>query len=119
MAANIPSLLLYHAGGWHIAFQGYNRTTCRDLRFQFMCYYNFQYDFMMEDPYLAAPPQEVDGKEILHFSGFVLVPPPPHAAPRSTREKPPGCKTLFIGGLPETVTEEMIGELMQTCGSMF
>lgn len=68
---------------------------------------------------LQAPPQEVDGKEILHFNGFILVPPPPHAPPRSTREKPPGCKTVFIGGLPETVTEDMIHELMQTCGSEY
>lgn len=70
---------------------------------------------MMGDPMGGAP--EVDGKEILHFNGFILVPPPPHVPPRSTRDKPPGCKTVFVGGLPETVTEEMIGDLMQTCGS--
>ena len=79
---------------------------------------------MMGDPFMmshnqASGGQEVDGKETLHFNGFILVPPPPHAPPRSTREKPPGCKTLIIGGLPETVSEEMIGELMQTCGSMY
>lgn len=80
---------------------------------------------MMGDPFMmnqaggnmaTSGAHEVDGKEILHFNGFILVPPPPHAPPRSTRDKPPGCKTLFIGGLPETVKEEMIGELMQTCG---
>ena len=74
-------------------------------------------DFMMGDPSMMGPSLEVDGKEILHFKGFILVPPPPNAPPRTTREKPPGCKTLFVGGLPETVTEDMIGELMQTCGS--
>lgn len=61
---------------------------------------------------------EVDGKEILHFNGFILIPPPPHAPARSTREKPPGCKTVFIGGVPENATEEMLGELMQTCGGV-
>lgn len=71
----------------------------------------------MGDPSLVGRPHEVDGKEILHFKGFILVPPPPNSAPRSTREKPPGCKTVFVGGLPETVTEDMIGELLQTCGS--
>ena len=76
-----------------------------------------QMDFMMGDPSMMGPSLEVDGKEILHFKGFILVPPPPNAPPRTTREKPPGCKTLFVGGLPETVTEDMIGELMQTCGS--
>ncbi|XP_067947999.1 ecto-NOX disulfide-thiol exchanger 2-like [Watersipora subatra] len=75
-------------------------------------------EFMMGDPSLVGRPHEVDGKEILHFKGFILVPPPPNSAPRSTREKPPGCKTVFVGGLPETVTEDMIGELLQTCGNI-
>ena len=40
------------------------------------------------------------------------------AAPPTTRERPPGCRTAFIGGLPENVTEEMIGEVFENFGAI-
>lgn len=44
---------------------------------------------------------------------FVLDLPPP-----STRERPPGCKTVFVGGLPENASEEIIQEVFEQCGDI-
>lgn len=44
---------------------------------------------------------------------FLLDLPPP-----STRERPPGCKTVFVGGLPENATEEIIQEVFDQCGDI-
>jgi len=39
--------------------------------------------------------------------------------PTTTRERPPGCKTIFVGGLPETVTEEILQEMFANCGTIY
>ena len=36
----------------------------------------------------------------------------------TTRERPPGCRTIFVGGMPETITEEILRELFGTCGNI-
>lgn len=50
------------------------------------------------------------------YSSLVLVfkdlPPP------ATRERPPGCKTVFVGGLPENATEQLIVEVFEQCGGI-
>ncbi|KAJ8351689.1 hypothetical protein SKAU_G00231650 [Synaphobranchus kaupii] len=38
--------------------------------------------------------------------------------PPSTRERPPGCKTVFVGGLPENASEEIIREVFDQCGDI-
>lgn len=40
----------------------------------------------------------------------------PGAPPRTVRAKPPGCKTIFIGGIPENSTEEILHEVFESCG---
>ncbi|KAI8772345.1 ecto-NOX disulfide-thiol exchanger 2-like [Biomphalaria glabrata] len=55
-------------------------------------------------------------KEIIRLKSSVLYPPPPSAPPRSTRERPPGCRTIFIGGIPENCTEEYLFEVFESCG---
>ncbi|KAG8137701.1 hypothetical protein E2320_004923 [Naja naja] len=42
----------------------------------------------------------------------------PDLPPPSTRERPPGCKTVFVGGLPENATEEIIQEVFEKCGDI-
>ncbi|KAJ8959499.1 hypothetical protein NQ318_022196 [Aromia moschata] len=32
--------------------------------------------------------------------------------------KPPGCRTVFVGGLPENMTEEIITEIFERCGEI-
>uniref|UniRef100_A0A4W5LN80 RRM domain-containing protein n=1 Tax=Hucho hucho TaxID=62062 RepID=A0A4W5LN80_9TELE len=34
------------------------------------------------------------------------------------RERPPGCKTVFVGGLPENATEALIVEVFGQCGDI-
>lgn len=50
-------------------------------------------------------------KEIIHCPSCTLIPPNPNAPMPSTRERPAGCRTVFVGGLPENVTETIIHEV--------
>ncbi|ELK38386.1 Ecto-NOX disulfide-thiol exchanger 1 [Myotis davidii] len=65
------------------------------------------------------PPTEVTViKEIIHCKSCTLFPQNPNLPPPSTRERPPGCKTVFVGGLPENATEEIIQEVFEQCGDI-
>ncbi|XP_056625076.1 ecto-NOX disulfide-thiol exchanger 2 isoform X5 [Triplophysa dalaica] len=57
-------------------------------------------------------------KEIIHCKSCTLFPPNPNLPPPATRERPPGCKTVFVGGLPENATEQLIVELFEQCGGI-
>ncbi|XP_041128312.1 ecto-NOX disulfide-thiol exchanger 1-like isoform X3 [Polyodon spathula] len=57
-------------------------------------------------------------KEIIHCKSCTLFPQNPNLPPPSTRERPPGCKTVFVGGLPENATEEIIREVFDQCGEI-
>ncbi|CAG9768187.1 unnamed protein product [Ceutorhynchus assimilis] len=57
-------------------------------------------------------------KEIVHFKSCTLFPPSPHSPAPTTRDRPPGCKTVFVGGLPEKITEEIIHEVFERCGEI-
>lgn len=49
---------------------------------------------------LAPPPVGPQGtKEIIHCKSCTLFPPNPNAPPPTTRERPPGCRTIFVGGM--------------------
>ena len=47
-----------------------------------------------------------------HYAAVVAAPPP------TTRERPPGCRTVFVGGLPENVTEEILRNVFENCGNI-
>ncbi|XP_075752771.1 ecto-NOX disulfide-thiol exchanger 2 isoform X3 [Pelodiscus sinensis] len=57
-------------------------------------------------------------KEIIHCKSCTLFPPNPNLPPPATRERPPGCKTVFVGGLPENGTEQIIVEIFEQCGEI-
>ncbi|CAG9827775.1 unnamed protein product [Diabrotica balteata] len=57
-------------------------------------------------------------KEIIHCKSCTLFPPNPNAPLPSIRERPPGCRTVFVGGLPENMTEEIITEIFEKCGEI-
>nr|XP_015219171.1 PREDICTED: ecto-NOX disulfide-thiol exchanger 1 isoform X4 [Lepisosteus oculatus] len=57
-------------------------------------------------------------KEIIHCKSCTLFPQNPNLPPPSTRERPPGCKTVFVGGLPENANEEIIREVFDQCGEI-
>ncbi|KAL7303960.1 hypothetical protein TKK_0003618 [Trichogramma kaykai] len=57
-------------------------------------------------------------KEIIQCKSCTLFPPNPNAPPPTTRERPPGCRTVFVGGLPENITENIIQEIFERCGEI-
>lgn len=57
-------------------------------------------------------------KEAIKCKSCVLLPPNPNAPPPSTRERPSGCRTVFVGGLPENCTEDIIREVFERCGEI-
>ncbi|XP_076764611.1 ecto-NOX disulfide-thiol exchanger 2 isoform X3 [Xylocopa sonorina] len=68
---------------------------------------------------LPPPPTTQQGtKEIIHCKSCTLFPPNPNAPPPTTRERPPGCRTIFVGGLPENITETIIQEIFERCGEI-
>ncbi|XP_030252645.1 ecto-NOX disulfide-thiol exchanger 2-like isoform X5 [Sparus aurata] len=74
---------------------------------------------------LAPPPVSQDVpvvKEIIHCKSCTLFPPNPTCLadlpPPAMRERPPGCKTVFVGGLPENATEQLIMEVFGQCGEI-
>ncbi|CAB3362096.1 Hypothetical predicted protein [Cloeon dipterum] len=79
----------------------------------------------MIPPASAAAAAAADGvlpggvvKEIVHCKSCTLFPPNPNVPPPTTREIPPGCRTVFVGGLPENITEEIIREVFERCGEI-
>ncbi|KAM8975799.1 ecto-NOX disulfide-thiol exchanger 1 isoform 1-T1 [Pelodytes ibericus] len=73
---------------------------------------------MMASMGLIPPPPLPIVKEIIHCKSCTLFPHNPNLPPPSTRERPPGCKTVFVGGLPENATEEIIQEVFEQCGDI-
>ncbi|XP_010074124.1 PREDICTED: ecto-NOX disulfide-thiol exchanger 1-like, partial [Pterocles gutturalis] len=70
---------------------------------------------------LVPPPPPTDVpvvKEIIHCKSCTLKKSNPNLPPPSTRERPPGCRTVFVGGLPENATEEIIQEVFEQCGDI-
>lgn len=57
-------------------------------------------------------------KETITCNSCILLPPNPGAPPPSTRERPSGCRTVFVGGLPENINESMIREVFERCGEI-
>lgn len=57
-------------------------------------------------------------KETIQLKSCSLVPPYPSSVLPTTREKPPGCRTVFIGSLPVNVTEEIVTEVFERCGEI-
>ncbi|XP_072482328.1 ecto-NOX disulfide-thiol exchanger 2 isoform X5 [Notamacropus eugenii] len=76
---------------------------------------------MMPGLGIVPPPIPSDipvAKEIVHCKSCTLFPPNPNLPPPATRERPPGCKTVFVGGLPENGTEQIILEVFEPCGEI-
>lgn len=50
------------------------------------------------------------------FGSVTLVPPSPFEEKPKRSAKPPGCNTVFVGSLPDNMTEKHIMELFSECG---
>ncbi|XP_055529865.1 ecto-NOX disulfide-thiol exchanger 2 [Wyeomyia smithii] len=62
--------------------------------------------------------QSEDGKEVIYCKSCTLFPPNPNAPAPKTIDRPPGCRTVFVGGLPNSITEEVIREIFERCGEI-
>jgi hypothetical protein len=83
--------------------------------------YGMMPPMMAPDPNMMTPDPNMlinPVKEIIHCKSCTLFPPNPNAPPPTTRERPPGCRTVFVGGLPENMTEEIIAEVFERCGEI-
>lgn len=56
-------------------------------------------------------------KGVIQFKSCSLHPPGPGIKP-TTRVKPNGCRTIFVGGLPDNMTEPILMEIFETCGEI-
>ncbi|GFS74224.1 ecto-NOX disulfide-thiol exchanger 1 [Nephila pilipes] len=76
-------------------------------------------------PTIMYPPPTTGLSIILQFfpntpigiSKLVLTPPVPGEI-RNRRQKPDGCRTVYVGNLPEKMTEEMVFEVFQRFGNI-
>ncbi|XP_052862934.1 ecto-NOX disulfide-thiol exchanger 1 [Anopheles cruzii] len=75
----------------------------------------------------AAPPSAATSgasdktsatKEVIYCKSCTLFPPNPNAPSPKTIERPPGCRTVFVGGLPTGMTEEVMREIFERCGEI-
>ncbi|XP_058838626.1 ecto-NOX disulfide-thiol exchanger 2 [Topomyia yanbarensis] len=61
---------------------------------------------------------EDGSKELIYCKSCTLFPPSPNSPGPKTIDRPPGCRTVFVGGLPNSVTEEIIREIFERCGEI-
>ncbi|XP_053129459.1 ecto-NOX disulfide-thiol exchanger 2 isoform X2 [Hemicordylus capensis] len=69
---------------------------------------------------MVPPPAVLDrpvAKEIIHYKSCTLF-PDPHLHPPPPCQRPPGCKTVYVGGLPANMMKEIIKEIFETCGEI-
>lgn len=52
------------------------------------------------------------------LGSVVLIPANPLDPKPSRREKPPSCKTVFVGSLPDTCNEKNLSDLFSKCGNI-
>jgi len=57
-------------------------------------------------------------KQPIWYSHSTLYPPAPNAPVPTTRDRPLGCRTIFIGGLPDLATQEVVEEIFGKCGEI-
>ncbi|XP_069387173.1 ecto-NOX disulfide-thiol exchanger 2 isoform X6 [Paralichthys olivaceus] len=69
----------------------------------------------MSDPNAWATAMNNLGMPPIGITGQPLMPDLP---PPATRDRPPGCKTVFVGGLPENANEQLIMEVFGQCGDI-
>ena len=62
------------------------------------------------------PPHDFKDDGIYIYGSVSLIPPSPFEDKPKRNVKPPGCNTVFVGSLPDNMTEKHIIELFSECG---
>lgn len=65
-------------------------------------------------PNISGESQQ-EKKEII-LKHCKLVPPPPGTPLPPRRSRPPGCRTIFVGGLPDKIRESTVREIFERYG---
>lgn len=66
-------------------------------------------------PNMGGDISVVEKKELL-LKHCKLSPPSPGTAEPPRRTKPPGCRTIFVGGLPDNIRESVVREIFESYG---
>ncbi|XP_047503603.1 ecto-NOX disulfide-thiol exchanger 1 isoform X2 [Pieris napi] len=76
---------------------------------------------VMMDPTVMAMYQNItpnvlqEKKEIV-FKHCKLIPPAPGSSEPPKRTRPPGCRTIFVGGLPDKIRESVVRDVFENYG---
>ncbi|KAJ8720869.1 hypothetical protein PYW08_006334 [Mythimna loreyi] len=73
---------------------------------------------MMPNNMMMMNQQMQMANQNIYFSNGVVLPALPGTTAPQRREPPPGCRTVFVGGLPNGVTEDNIKEIFQRFGAI-
>lgn len=57
-------------------------------------------------------------KRIIQLEQCMLYPPPANAPTPTSRERPQGCRTVFVGGLPDSITEDIMKSIFTNYGEI-
>ena len=68
------------------------------------------------DSLRGGPPHDYKDEGIYIYGSVSLIPPSPFEEKPKRNVKPPGCNTVFVGSLPDNMTEKHIIELFSECG---
>lgn len=71
---------------------------------------------MAENMMIMNPMMSMMPNAGLYITDAILLPPIPGEPVQSRSERPPGCKTIFVGGLPSRVNYNIIEEIFRHFG---
>ncbi|XP_072945305.1 ecto-NOX disulfide-thiol exchanger 2-like [Epargyreus clarus] len=71
---------------------------------------------MMDQNMMMMNQQMMMGNQPIYISSGVILPPLPGVETPTRRDKPNGCRSIFVGGLPRGVTSDILNEIFQRCG---
>ncbi|XP_045495528.1 ecto-NOX disulfide-thiol exchanger 2-like [Colias croceus] len=76
---------------------------------------------VMMDPTMMAMypnmgPETMQEKKEITFKHCKLTPPEPGAPQPPKRGRPPGCRTIFVGGLPDKIRESTVRDIFERYG---
>lgn len=81
--------------------------------------------YLRDEPLLPRPKEPLSASSRFGFDvepgayvqgSVMIIPPPPFASKPPRREKPTKCDTIFVGSLPENMTEKNLYDAFVECG---
>ncbi|CAK1556189.1 unnamed protein product [Leptosia nina] len=77
---------------------------------------NVMVDPSMLAMYQNVNPEAMQEKKELVFKHCRLIPPAPGTPQPPKRARPPGCRTIFVGGLPDKIRESIVRDIFEGYG---